>query len=373
MSNKPIFLLTAFIVLSQATSAQQIHPYNKAVIWRGFDHNWTYNHRCNRIGDFVQLKGDSVLAVHTSATGTGPDYTTDTSYFSTVATPDAVFNQGQDTLYIRGYKDSLIVVKDTVYMMAPNWMRNKREYITLLNGFDLQAYNSEAEKPRALYLNVTDATEVPSPSPDSVRLQLIVKVGAVLNCSTPECHICNHTVSYKLTVYYLIVGLEPKRSAASSQLFTTGYSWNKKEEMKEPPLRDFIEGTLDAGFKNAVVGIKSFTLTMDKDHWLVKWNNSIKLQKEKRYNADNARVGVTINQEFVDWKQGMQHSTVPHSDALLSFKQRGWEIMNINAGMLQFTEHATIKDHMVTGQMKWTGNNEPAGSPNAIMVNYRAF
>jgi hypothetical protein len=142
-------------------------------------------------------------------------------------------------------------------------------------------------------------------------------------------------------------------------------------QLKQPPLRDFIEGTLDAGYKKAVVGIKSFTLVMDKDHWMIQWNNSVDLRYD--YDAGKAQIGVKINQLFVDWKQGMNHSTIPGPDASLSFKQRGWEIMNIDAEMLQFTEHTKVNDQQIIGQMHWAGHNEPAGSANAVMINYKPF
>ena len=59
------------------------------VIWMGFEHEWTYNHRLNRLGDYVsQPEFDGfehpVKHYHTGATGLGWDEALFTSYYTVV-------------------------------------------------------------------------------------------------------------------------------------------------------------------------------------------------------------------------------------------------------------------------------------------------
>jgi len=51
------------------------------VLWQGFHHRWTYNHRLNRHGDWVEhleRDGDRVAARvnHSAASGSGADEAT---------------------------------------------------------------------------------------------------------------------------------------------------------------------------------------------------------------------------------------------------------------------------------------------------------
>src|ERR1019366_7252669 len=87
----------------------QLHPYNKAYIWRGFQHQWTYNHRCNRLGDYVQLNSGTPVSVHTSGTGSGSDSTYYKSYYTYVASPDVVFKEGEVNIKIKAKENHLVV------------------------------------------------------------------------------------------------------------------------------------------------------------------------------------------------------------------------------------------------------------------------
>ncbi len=333
-----------------AAAFAQLKPYNNAVIWRGFEHNWTYNHRCNRIGDFVQLANDSVIMVHTSATGTGNDSTHFSTHYTTVSTPDAVFLEGNDTVNITGDKDSLIITKDTVDILMPEWLRNKTDYLTLLNGFDLRSAGEEAQKVQVLYITVSDGEYFP----ELHKLRVIIKTGMVLNCTTAECKLCNHTVKYKLTAYYLVVGLNKHDAAATTQLFVSSYSWNKKNQLKEPPLKDYMQGSDYPEYKKALLGLKSFSVVMDRDHWLLQWNNKVEAYS---YDEHSTRLQTGIDQLYKEWRPSMRKSTIAPFDAKFSVKQRGWEVMYIDAIMLQF-KSASIKDGHASGQMYWPGKNK---------------
>src|SRR5690242_9683856 len=89
-------------------SVAQVQPYNKAFIWRGFSHQWTYNHRCNRIGDYVVYNNNKPITAHTSATGKGADSTYFTSYYSFVASQNVAFKEGKVTIQVNSKEKRLV-------------------------------------------------------------------------------------------------------------------------------------------------------------------------------------------------------------------------------------------------------------------------
>ena len=82
-----------FFFLLNGLNAQELKPYNKAMIWRGFQHKWTYNHRINRIGSSVSFKDDKGYCIHYSASGLGSDSTFATTYYTYVESPKVCFKE----------------------------------------------------------------------------------------------------------------------------------------------------------------------------------------------------------------------------------------------------------------------------------------
>ncbi|MFY7861519.1 MAG: hypothetical protein ACOVP5_04770, partial [Chitinophagales bacterium] len=67
-----INLIFLIVNLSMSLLAQDKNNIHKAVIWRGFDHQWTYNHRINRIGSIVSRNDlGTFVGKHYSASGAG--------------------------------------------------------------------------------------------------------------------------------------------------------------------------------------------------------------------------------------------------------------------------------------------------------------
>lgn len=70
MNRKKIFLFSFFLSLGALLNAQ---TENTAVVWRGFEHSWSYNHRINRIGNYVKMVSNDPYGYHASASGLGSD------------------------------------------------------------------------------------------------------------------------------------------------------------------------------------------------------------------------------------------------------------------------------------------------------------
>ncbi|NTX17885.1 hypothetical protein HUA76_44745, partial [Myxococcus sp. CA056] len=96
--------------LGQSTAAlyeQNEGARNGVVLWRGFNHWWDYNHRINRLGDWVQNDGCTGLScsahiIHAAASGSGPDTASYKSWYTTLATSSAAFRTGSKLISIKG-------------------------------------------------------------------------------------------------------------------------------------------------------------------------------------------------------------------------------------------------------------------------------
>ncbi len=327
-----------------ALFSQQLHSYNKAIIWRGFQHQWTYNHRCSRLGDYVQFNSGTPISVHTSATGIGADSTYFSSYYTYVASPDVVFKEGDTTIKIHTKEKRLIEKTIGFSVNADKWLQGKTDYITLINGFDLRSDHA-ADKIQLLRFSIEDGEY------DSVtnEIHFNANISLVLNCQSIECPELNNKVIYDLDIHYLIVGLNKGEAAATEQFFTRSYSWDKKEELDEQPEKKIITGDVFPSFAQATVGIKSFSFALNEAHWMLAMNNNI---NPFDYDSTSSRMKLSVDLLFKEWQEGMKGSDAAPKQSKFSSKRKGWAVMDIDAVLLQL-KTAKIIYGKHQGQMFW--------------------
>lgn len=239
-------------------------PYNKAVIWRGFSHKWTYNHRCNRIGDYVQYNEGKPSATHVSATGLGADSTTFSSYYSSAMSPNLYFKEGKASFTIKTVEKQLAEGFVDVSIPCEKWLRDKESYVTLLNGFDLHSEKA-ADKMQLMQLDIED----PKYDMASNKLSFRINFSLVLNCQSAECPEFDKQVDYDLDVYYLVAGFDDRYANASEGYFTRSYPWDKKIELSDKPQEEHLCGVMNHTFSKAFVGIKSLSIVLNEAHWLL--------------------------------------------------------------------------------------------------------
>ena len=75
---------------------------NTAVFWQGFSQDWTYNHRLNRMADYVTEKDNAFLLCHAGASGTGADSGRFVQHYTMVETPEAQFYTGSVEIKFEG-------------------------------------------------------------------------------------------------------------------------------------------------------------------------------------------------------------------------------------------------------------------------------
>jgi hypothetical protein len=102
---------------------------NATVFWQGFYHDWSYNHRINRIGDWIQSvaendNGIRAIFSHSGATGSGSDVLSYLSYFTYLKTDKAKFFSSSVNTAIRGREATTTTKIITVKGKWPAALKN---------------------------------------------------------------------------------------------------------------------------------------------------------------------------------------------------------------------------------------------------------
>ncbi len=352
-------LFLGFFLLLGFSGTAQLQPYNKAMIWRGFTHKWTYNHRCNRIGDYVVYNDGKPQSVHVSATGLGQDSTYFKSYYTYIETPDVAFKEGKISVKIENKEKQLTEGSVLVSIPADEWMRDKGNYESLINGFDLRS-DEAADKIQLMRLSIED----PNYLPNTKELQFTVHFNLVLDCQSVECPSSDNKVNYTLDVYYLLMGLEEYNTNSTEKFFTRSYSWDKKADVNERPEEKMIDGIAMPIFNYATVGIKAFSVVLNKAHWLLQFNNSFTPIK---YDPQTGDMKLSVDLLFKEWQEGMKGNLVMPKQSKFAEKRKGWVVMDSDALLLQMKE-AEINYMKRHGRMFWRGYNKKPERDDAVNV-----
>lgn len=345
------------IVLGCLSMVIKLEAQNhQAVIWRGFEHSWTYNHRINRVGDYVQRKQDSLLVYHTSASGSGADSTHFTSHYTLIESPAVAFHEGVVNVKLYGKEKQLISKDIEVSIPVPEGFAKQDLYATVLNGFDLKALG-RADKIQLLRLSVDDAQYTEASS----ELRFNLKIAIVVNCQSFECSRFNQKTTYDMNIHYLIITGSDESWAATSQTITKSYPWGKKHELNHLPGKHTIYGK-GGGYANATIGIKSMAITLDAAHWTIEYHNNATPLK---YDEKTGRMHFATDLSFKEWHQGMQKMSAKPEHSRFSSRKEGWCVLDVGVVLLQF-KTAKIEQGKYKKSMYWMGLNASPDHSDAV-------
>jgi len=166
------------------------HAAHSAVIWQGFRHAWSYNHRLNRFGSYVVQAGESspngACAVHTAASGTGGDTAEVMEVVTEVTDAAGVsFLAGVTETQLecqRGDPHPFVIRVDDLAL--PPEMQHAEIITVIINGFDLVA-TEHAEKLMTMDLEITDP--VLTRQGTAVRFRILGQM--CFDCRSPECQL----------------------------------------------------------------------------------------------------------------------------------------------------------------------------------------
>ncbi len=356
------FLLSPFLFLlltSNPTKAQdavsELKSYNKALIWRGFEHRWTYNHRINRIGSHVSLKDGTGACMHYSATGLGSDSTFARTHYTYVESPDVVFKETEIKILVNGHEGDLLTKNAQVYLNLDEWMQNKNHYDVLVNGFEVKSM-IKADQLQLLRFLVED----PVYTKETQQIYLTANFNLVTNCRTLECELFKNQTAYELTLHLLIIGFEDNAGEVRDSYTTRNYAWDTSVEVEDLSKELTISGQRTV-FPTACLGIKGLGIVLDEEHWLLQMNNFV---TPLRYNAKTGDMKSHVNMKVVAWNNGMENFSVAPMKAEFAKRKSGFAMLETNPSLVQFS-NARIKHGNVETSLYWRGRNKSSEAPEA--------
>src|SRR3712207_798464 len=109
-----------------------------AVLWQGFHHGWTYNHRLNRIGDWIvqtpSTDGELDARVkHSAASGSGEDEAAWKSFYTVLQSGTVRFHPVDvERIHLGGEEEEDQAFAKEVRVKLPAEMRDREVYAVLL-------------------------------------------------------------------------------------------------------------------------------------------------------------------------------------------------------------------------------------------------
>lgn len=335
-----------------------------AILWRGFTHQWSYNHRLNRLGSYIEnpplFTGFPFTAQlsHTSATGLGPDVGTYTGYYSYVAANGVVIESGKKDLRFSGnlgdmHTASFEVLADVSHSFALTHLHH-----VVINGFDIVS-ERQADKLQMFRLSVSNGVYIPATN----QIRFTVDAALLVRCQSVECNLLSDKFEYAISIHYLIFSGSQQTLFVAEQATHHVYNWDKRSEVQFTPAnQNIVTGIGNNLYPTAVLAFKSINITLDRPHWFVAWHSAI---KPIRYDARQGMYQYELDLLFKQWVGDMKKGSAFPSKSRFSIKRNGWAAIDGTILMLQFAD-AFVHNTSSTGAFKWEGKNLPATADNAI-------
>jgi hypothetical protein len=407
-----------------------------AVLWQGFSHRWQYNHRANRIGSYVEhtLATESsyeIDAVHTAASGTGPDRAEFVDPYTMAQAQGVGFQAGTCEVALLTTEEQLTSFRLLNRVELEPALAGKDTYAVVLNGFDLIA-EGDAKKLMTLVLGVSD------PELDEGRTALPFGVyGAFrVDCSTPECdrktsemralkderwrtsvgelkskiskdlQDSRRTVKYEagtlsvigegvpspadqvhyvLRVRYLIVaGNDEDLQITPAEPVSYSYAWDRRTELPSPlagraPI-DVPPVAGKPGYDGFVFAFKEIITTLyrrdieSRPFWrqdiamhLLEWN--MRIWEAKQLEGD--RFACSLDLFFKNWGKGMRCRRLPFS--LFAYRDVGEAQFGAQLALLQFKDADRVQKGVHDGSIDWPGGNREAMDDPAAIHTRRLY
>lgn len=366
---------------------------DSVILWRGFRHKWHYNHRWNRFGDYVKVlshNGTRARAnlVHTSASGIGSDSAWYTSYYYGIAAEEVSFHYDEKEIILEGKENKPIKEPIHVSSTAKGDMKNRTNFRTVLNGFELYSL-TEAKKVINFKLKIGKTSYDKSSGKINFDIDIELKMG----CSTEDCH--SHSpfqggassgasspfeyqhpdqvqeeheeiqaeydkVRYKMKVAYVIIGDSHEAVKVTVQEFHNRYKWDADNELEMEPHSHNIKGDDSGSYGAAAIVFKEIELQLDGEHWMYEWWSIIN-QKDYDGGKGKARLYFDLHLLFKQWAKGMKK--------IQPFSQRksGSAHWRVRLAMLQFKD-GQVKEGKYKDEMEWEaslGGSDPT-APAAV-------
>lgn len=304
--------------------------FSQFPVWQGFELNWTYNHRLNRLGSYIYQ--DSVYT--TAATGIGKDSASFDTHYLLIPQSGKQYREFEIYKRIEGKENELIQIQiDTIIQSSFH------HSIFYLNGFDIIA-NNDADKLQIMKFSV----KMVKGNEDTTYLR--INISLMFNCQSLECDWINNEVDYDLHLYVgnILFADEDYISYVKGEICGGQDIWTRKlnqrgiKMLANPDIPQFIT---------------EFGISLDKAHWYSGFSVYI----------DNEN---TSGMKFEQYKDKMKKNAYYKPHGNFSKKSKGSAIYEMEGISLTHPEKLKRDPKEFRGSIIWKGNNKSAFSRDAI-------
>ena len=383
------------------------------VLWRGFRHVWSYNHRFNRLGSGVTTSGcderECYYEVeHTAASGSGEDDATVRDAYTELSAEGVAFHAGSVDVTLRGVENrpkGSQVITGSVPVSVPrsrlDAAGNGADYVALLNGFDTYS-DKQALKVVEFDLGVTD----PTVSGSNVTFDVTYR--ALLDCDSVECKGTagkgKQQVDYPLDVDYLLLAgnssrLSFQRVPAQSNDYTWDncknnkfhtHKWFENRGRHDTPASTFPQNRMNceqsggreldaddywkngvvpgpSGYSVATVGMQSFRVELHEEAHFTQWDAVV----GGDYDQSTGRYDLRALPFFKEWSSRPGRYT----DAKFSYGFEGEADVSLRPVVVRL-KHGCKRSFVEGGRIHWATshkNQKPASSRDAVQSEDHSF
>jgi hypothetical protein len=358
--------------------------YRYTTIWQGFHHVWEYNHRVNRMGDWIDdidLGVDyNANAYHSAASGIGPDKNEYTTFLTRVKTSKEIhFSNLKKEIIIQGMEGT--VEAQSVQLSVEIPATSITDAVVLLNGFDIYARpvgseqllgDGDADKLFNLSINTSSISINPSGNTTTINFELNTSLGA--DCASVECSSGseNDFFDYLLTVHLQIIAGENGSLKVTSESLAQNYSWEQprnngsNEIFQEDFVIDNINITGGVGYPVGFPGIQGFSFQAEKglggfNGQSLEYPHMQTFNLAARpinYSSENGQLQMEADLFFKNWA-----SPVP----FFSYGAGGSANIQMEVALVQILdEGSTVESYQLIDEIIWLTNPTNPSPPNIV-------
>ena len=332
-----------------------------AVIWGGFDQTWGYNHRVNRLGDYVGSpecddQGACVAqSVHTAASGTGSDVAQYRSRMTVVDAPGVGFLQGATEFHVvdrRG--EGQVLHYATTQVVPANGLLLGRDHLdVVLGGFDVRSLR-DPDKLSQLSMAVSGARYLPGEDTIAFDVDLTLR----MDCDSVECMMASRGVDYSVSVMWTLIGGDDDVRVTSATI-EDAYAWRRARPAFElfadaHRTRREVQG-LPGAYGAAFVAFRGLSVALDDDHYVQEWSTAL---GPTLYDPTR---GVTSFESSLFFKQWNLESR----RRAWSYADRGQAELQADIVVVQLAQGRAV-ERVVDGVIDWRANGHAPDATRSL-------
>ncbi len=305
------------------------------VVWQGFEHAWTHNHRWNRFGNWVEALDECAQArcfgmAHSAASGTSRDTATFEGELAQVTAPGVGFAQlaGDMNLSDLFQEEDLWtrvqVLRLPLQDLPPaqaEALRGRASLAAVFNGWDL--YSEEgwaAAKPIDFALEVDE----PRYDADEDVIEVVWRAFLRMGCSTEECR-DEGSFNYRVKARVALLAWDDELAMGTAERFGHTFTWdapaNSLGHGDNPAATELVLDPIEAMLPRSLPGGAAFVATQRVMLHLFHWKEGVTnvdqhmLEWRSRTGPPDVDGRFPLELMFKNWTEGMgRYQTFAYKD-----------------------------------------------------------